>query len=227
MVKVFLSHSSVDKPFVRMFKDDLVAAGFEAWLDEAKLKIGDSLPIEIGGAIDGADFFLAFLSTSSVESNWVKKEVAIATTKEINGGNVRVLPLLLDDCKVPPLLIDKLRADFRQATLYDSEFRKVLACIDSGVLPETAYSFYCLTIGATRKDQLVLTAKASDKVKHWVIDYLIAALDKRQSHAERYWIYIALAEIGGDRAESAVKRGLAEGGFGGSGAKEAWKLLGH
>ena len=85
MAKVFLSHSSLDKPFVRLFGEDLEAAGIYVWFDEARLKIGDSLPRELGMAISSTDYVLAFLSRNSIGSPWVQKELAIATALEING----------------------------------------------------------------------------------------------------------------------------------------------
>jgi len=57
MKRLFLSHSSKDKPFVRLFCEDLEAAGFKVWLDEVQLRIGDSLPLEIAEAVDKTDFF--------------------------------------------------------------------------------------------------------------------------------------------------------------------------
>ena len=40
---VFMSHSHTDKPFARRLSADLGALGAHVWLDEAELKVGDSL----------------------------------------------------------------------------------------------------------------------------------------------------------------------------------------
>ena len=40
---IFLSHNYRDKPFVRTLAQDLSAMGVRVWLDEAELKVGDSL----------------------------------------------------------------------------------------------------------------------------------------------------------------------------------------
>jgi hypothetical protein len=42
-MKAFISHSSVDKEFVRTLKRDLNANGIATWLDEDQLNLGDSL----------------------------------------------------------------------------------------------------------------------------------------------------------------------------------------
>ena len=41
--KVFISHSSLDKPFVRRLTRRLEKEGFRVWLDERELVAGDSL----------------------------------------------------------------------------------------------------------------------------------------------------------------------------------------
>ena len=43
MSSIFLSHNSVDKPFVRKLANDLRRRGHYAWVDEAEIKVGDSL----------------------------------------------------------------------------------------------------------------------------------------------------------------------------------------
>ena len=43
MSSIFLSHNSKDKPFVRKLADDLRKKGHYVWVDEAEIKVGDSL----------------------------------------------------------------------------------------------------------------------------------------------------------------------------------------
>ena len=42
----FLSHSSMDKGFVRRLATDLVANGVKVWIDEQRILVGDSIPRE-------------------------------------------------------------------------------------------------------------------------------------------------------------------------------------
>lgn len=122
MKEIFLSHSWDDKPFVRKIAHGLETAGFRVWLDEAEIKVGDSLIGKITDAIDHADFVAAFLSTKSVTSSWVQKELEIAMTQEISGNNVKVLPILVEKCELPAFLINKLYADFTNPTNFESSF---------------------------------------------------------------------------------------------------------
>lgn len=116
---IFLSHSHKDKPFVRRLATDLASQGIRVWVDEAEMFIGDSLITKIGEAIDSTDFVGAVLSSHSVDSSWVKRELDIALNHEIDGRRVKVLPLVIDNCTIPPFLIGKVYGDFRDVTRYD------------------------------------------------------------------------------------------------------------
>ena len=56
MSKIFLSHTSIDKPFVRKLAADLRNSGHTVWIDEAEINIGDSLVDKIREALDSVDF---------------------------------------------------------------------------------------------------------------------------------------------------------------------------
>lgn len=111
---VFLCHSSADKPFVRRLARHLLRYGFNVWLDEFELAIGDSIIERLAVAIDTVTYVLAVISTHSAESNWVKKELSLAMTRETVDARVVVLPVVIDDCELPAQLRDKLYADFRK-----------------------------------------------------------------------------------------------------------------
>ena len=108
----FLSHSSKDKGFVRKLAADLVANGVKVWIDEQRILVGDSIPEKIAHGLAESDFFLIVVSRSSVESSWVKKELNSALVHEIQRRKVAVLPIKLDEVKMPDSINDKLYADF-------------------------------------------------------------------------------------------------------------------
>lgn len=125
MIRLFLSHNSEDKAFVRMLGSSLTDRGFQVWVDEGEIKYGESLIRKISEGIDGADYLLAILSENSVKSNWVKKELEIAITKEIQGDGIKVVPLVIDDCNIPTYMIDKRYADFRSLDQFDEKVEKL------------------------------------------------------------------------------------------------------
>jgi TIR domain len=123
---VFLSHNSNDKLFVRRLAEDLRYAGVTVWVDEAEIKLGDSLLAKVEDGIKGSDYLAVILSPHSIDSSWVQRELRIALTKEIESRNVVVLPLLHCDCEMPAFLSDKLYADFRQENRYGDALNLLL-----------------------------------------------------------------------------------------------------
>jgi len=111
-VSVFLSHNSADKPFVRGVYRYLSKMGLRVWLDEAELDAGDSLIQALADAVFRVDCVVAVVSSSSVSSKWVKKELAWAMTREIKGRRVRVIPIKKDETDLPRTIADKIYLDF-------------------------------------------------------------------------------------------------------------------
>ena len=124
---LFLSHTGVDKPFVRQLRADLMARGVErVWLDEAEIEIGDSLIAKIEDGMKLSRFIAVVLSTKSIGAPWVKKELDVAINREIASGEVVVLPLLYEECELPEFLKGKLYADFTKPKEYDAVLAKLL-----------------------------------------------------------------------------------------------------
>jgi hypothetical protein len=127
MLGVFISHNHQDKTFVRRFGADLAAAGVIPWLDEAEINVGDSLMAKVAAAIDEMDFFAVVLSPRSVGSSWVQQELEQAMTTQLAERKVRILPVLLERCEIPPFLRGKKYADFTSA--YGSAFAGFLRAL--------------------------------------------------------------------------------------------------
>ncbi|MCM3748104.1 toll/interleukin-1 receptor domain-containing protein [Paenibacillus pasadenensis] len=126
--KIFISHSSLDKPMARLLATDLVEAGHCPWLDEWQIKIGESIPGSISNALMDSDFVLVLLSKNSLESLWVEQEWQSKYWDEINEKKVKILPVLLEDCKIPELLKTKKYADFRDD--YEKGLRELLISLE-------------------------------------------------------------------------------------------------
>lgn len=115
MAKIFISHSSKDKKFVRELASDLEKLGHKPWLDEREIKTGESIPSKIEQGISKADYMIVVLSKDSVKSEWVKKELQPMHMYETEQKKKLILPVLISDCKIPPLLKPIKYADFRKS----------------------------------------------------------------------------------------------------------------
>lgn len=130
-VSAFLCHSSSDKPVVRRLAIGLKQRGIHCWIDEAEIKIGDSLIAKLEDGIYSSTCLVPILSKESIKSKWCKEELRMALTRQINTSRKQVLPVLLENCKLPGFLLDKVYADLRNLDAYDEVVDKLSMAIRS------------------------------------------------------------------------------------------------
>lgn len=87
---IFISHASADDAFVKQLREQLEAQGLKIWVDSRNLRGGQKLNPEIQDAIKTSSYCIAVLSTNTVNSPWVRKEIQWAAQ-----ANISVIPLLL------------------------------------------------------------------------------------------------------------------------------------
>lgn len=126
---IFLSHNSADKPFARRLAQDLDNQGVRFWLDEAEIKVGESLIEKIREGIDRVDYVAVLLSPDSVASVWVQREVDVAMNQEILGRHVKVLPIMYRECEPPGFLLGKKYADFTDESKYNDSFAELIRSV--------------------------------------------------------------------------------------------------
>jgi hypothetical protein len=112
-MSVFISYSTKDSEFINQLSAVLIKNRIKIWLDKWEMQPGDSLIDKIQNGLTDSSFLLVVLSKYSVESEWCKKEMNSGLMREINERKVVIIPILLDDCKVPIFLQEKVYADFR------------------------------------------------------------------------------------------------------------------
>jgi hypothetical protein len=104
-LRVFLCHSSDDKPTVRELYQRLDSEGWmDVWLDEKKIYPGQDWNYEIEQAVEKADAILVCLTKNSVtKEGYIQKELRIildfADYKP--EGTLYVIPVRLEECEPP------------------------------------------------------------------------------------------------------------------------------
>ncbi len=111
---IFISYSQQDAGFVDILATNLVKAKHHVWMDRWELNIGDSLTSKIEEALTDSSAILVILSKHSVESPWCKRELTAGLVRELEERKIIVMPCVIDNCKIPLFLRDKLYADFRK-----------------------------------------------------------------------------------------------------------------
>jgi len=123
---VFLSYSSEDKKIVEKIANDLTRYHLPLFFDKWGIKVGDSIVEKINSALGKMTDLILVLSTNSVQSNWVKKELSTAIMKKLKDNSVNILPIIIEKCKIPDIIADYKYANFVKS--YDEGF---LDLIDS------------------------------------------------------------------------------------------------
>jgi TIR domain len=112
--KVFISHSSKDKPFVRRLAQRLWREGYQVWLDEKELVPGDALATRLSDALKEARVVIVVVTPASRRSKWLAFELNKATERMVK-GKCRVIPVLNGRVALPAELEGVVYADFRQS----------------------------------------------------------------------------------------------------------------
>lgn len=113
MVRIFISYTSADRIFVDKLALDLTSFRAEIFYDKWEIKVGDSIVEKINEALSSYDNLLIVLSKSSVKSDWVQRELNSSLMRQLKDKIIKIKPVLIEDCDIPPLLADIKYADFR------------------------------------------------------------------------------------------------------------------
>lgn len=113
-MRVFLSHNRADKEAARALGAYLVLAGLDVWFDDWEIQAGDSIPGKLNEGLEEFDAFILLWSASASRSNWVRREFESGIHKVIQSKRGKVIPCLLDDTPLPPLLGDIRAVDFKE-----------------------------------------------------------------------------------------------------------------
>lgn len=111
--QVFISYARADQTVARQIADSLRGAGLQVWFDEWALMPGDSIRERIEDALRATDLLLVLLSPSSVASQWVTQEWNSALSRDLKARAVTVIPAVIEDCQIPPLLAGRRYLDLR------------------------------------------------------------------------------------------------------------------
>lgn len=131
-LKVFLCHSSGDKPSVRdLYVRLLSAADYIApWLDEENLLPGQRWEEEIPKAVRNSDIVLVCLSKDSIQkTGYVQKEIKVAldvadTQPE---GTIYIIPVKLEECQIPNRLSHLQYVNLYEGKGFDRLMRALLS----------------------------------------------------------------------------------------------------
>ncbi|MBK7378738.1 MAG: toll/interleukin-1 receptor domain-containing protein [Ignavibacteriales bacterium] len=107
--RVFLSHSSKDKKFIKKIYSDLIRCKTMPWLDEFEVRVGKPfMKVIFEEGIATCDMIIVYITDNSINSKFVEKEIDAALIQELGSQSIQVLLYLEKE-----ELRKKLRLDLR------------------------------------------------------------------------------------------------------------------
>ena len=138
MTRVFLSHSSKDKPFVRELHRRLVRDGVTCFFDEESIDWGANFVTSLEKGIDECEFFVAILSPDFVQSKWVELERTSTMADDPAAVKRKMRPLKLEDCELPRFLKPIQSIDVSTTALFELHYAKICKSLGGTLRPDTA-----------------------------------------------------------------------------------------
>jgi hypothetical protein len=128
--KVFISHAKEDKPrFVLKFCERLLAEGIDTWVDEWEILPGDIVIDKIfNEGLKKSKVVVIVVSDISNKKAWVREELNYSVVKKIS-GDVKIIPVIIDDCEVPAPLESLAWVRINNLDNYENEFVRIAASI--------------------------------------------------------------------------------------------------
>lgn len=102
--RIFISYAKEDSLEANTIYEILKQNKFIAWIDTEQLLPGQDWDLEIQRAIEECNFFLACMSSNSIsKEGYVQKELkrALDILDKQPEGSVYLIPVRLDECRVP------------------------------------------------------------------------------------------------------------------------------
>jgi hypothetical protein len=110
--KVFISYSSQDKAAADKLREGLLSRHLNVELDPYEIKAGSQWEESIRTTISASSYIVLLLSRHSLSSHWVAYETE-RVLDELRRRAITILPILLEDCELPPSLATVLLFDMR------------------------------------------------------------------------------------------------------------------
>ncbi len=109
---IFLSHNHKDKVLVEQIAIRLrdIFGQDKVFYDSWSIQPGDGIVDKMNEALSACELFLFFVSKNSLQSSMVKLEWQNAVMKMVS-GTTKIIPVKLDDCLMPPILLQSLYID--------------------------------------------------------------------------------------------------------------------
>ena len=96
MTKLFISYAQLDNDIVLDISGQLQVAGYEVWIDKFGIQGGELWVSALVKGISDCEIFLLFISSKSILSDYVRRELDIAFSEKR-----KIIPIKLEPVDIP------------------------------------------------------------------------------------------------------------------------------
>ena len=109
-IDAFISYQSEEEAFAKKLASRIEAYStdgrrLKTFLAPWDIKPGDNFIEKLNEGLEKARFFLIILSPKALEAEWPTAERDVAIYSDPSGRLGRVIPIMRQSCRVPPLLL--------------------------------------------------------------------------------------------------------------------------
>ncbi len=129
---LFLSHASEDKVWCEMLAERLRNASIRVWFDQWELQPGDHLLARLNDGLKRSRKMVAVWSANYFrdDKTWTLAESFSQQHKSVLASDRPLIPLLIEDCDVPPTFLNLVQLDFRNPDDFELRLRQLIEALD-------------------------------------------------------------------------------------------------
>lgn len=181
MDEIFISHNSKDKPVVEPIAIKLakIFGQNEVFYDSWSIKPGDGIIGKMNEGLENCRFVFFFVSINSLESYMVALEWQNAIMKA-SRGQAKLVPVRIDNCEMPALLLQTLYIDLFSNGL-DTSLRQMIELIkgDNTFHPQFAQVKNLSAKYITRTDRDIIIELSTNYFMEPVPHFVFATPNKQ------------------------------------------------
>jgi TIR domain len=160
---IFLSYSHVDAAWAeqlhrRLTRFKVASSSLRVFFDTTTIAPGESIPRAVSEALQEAHHLVIVLTPGWIASEWTKLESEVAIWGDPAAERRAILPLLVKDCRPPPVLERLKYIDFRNTANYEHALRELVHTVRANI---RHYGEYLIT---TQEQNRIL----SDPILPWL-----------------------------------------------------------
>lgn len=224
--RVFISYKSRMEAWARSLAENLQRYGIDVWLDQEQLNPGATLANTIQAGLTNARGAIALITQDWLTSPWCQAEANVLLQRAIENPNFLLVPVVLEDVKLPDLWNGRIWLDCRgrsapPASLLDKLLKvlgleeskeaqseklvqELLGDVRSSISADTVFQIWTQFFRTTVYDSRVAEAAAERLIQLGRPDYAIEVVgDGATSRRARQLKALALAKT--ERIEDSIR----------------------